>query len=222
MNNDLKKIQKRIKINFLNIELLNRSLIHKSSNKKYNNEKLEFLGDRVIGLVISKKLVSLYPDETEGVIDKKFASLVNKNTCAKIANLLDLKKFIRTGNSYKNINSSDEKILSDACEALIGAIYLDQGFNTSEKFILKNWESFIKKSNLVQVDAKTKLQEYSLKKSKELPNYKIYRQIGPNHNPTFKVQVQIRNSKKYVGYGKSKKLAQQNAASNLLKSLKID
>ena len=222
MNNDLKKIQKRIKINFLNIELLNRSLIHKSSNKKYNNEKLEFLGDRVIGLVISKKLVSLYPDETEGVIDKKFASLVNKNTCAKIANLLDLKKFIRTGNSYKNINSSDEKILSDACEALIGAIYLDQGFNTSEKFILKNWESFIKKSNLVQVDAKTKLQEYSLKKSKELPNYKIYRQIGPNHNPTFKVQVQIRNSKKYVGYGKSKKLAQQNAASNLLKALKID
>ena len=222
MNNDLKKIQKRIKINFLNIELLNRSLIHKSSNKKYNNEKLEFLGDRVIGLVISKKLVSLYPDETEGVIDKKFASLVNKNTCAKIANLLDLKKFIRTGNSYKNINSTDEKILSDACEALIGAIYLDQGFNTSEKFILKNWESFIKKSNLVQVDAKTKLQEYSLKKSKELPNYKIYRQIGPNHNPTFKVQVQIRNSKKYVGYGKSKKLAQQNAASNLLKSLKID
>jgi ribonuclease-3 len=222
MNNDLKKIQKRIKINFLNIELLNRSLIHKSSNKKYNNEKLEFLGDRVIGLVISKKLVSLYPDETEGVIDKKFASLVNKKTCAKIANILDLKKFIRTGNSYKNINSSDEKILSDACEALIGAIYLDQGFNTSEKFILKNWESFIKKSNLVQVDAKTKLQEYSLKKSKELPNYKIYRQIGPNHNPTFKVQVQIRNSKKYVGYGKSKKLAQQNAASNLLKSLKID
>ncbi len=222
MNNDLKKIQKRIKINFLNIELLNRSLIHKSSNKKYNNEKLEFLGDRVIGLVISKKLVSLYPDETEGIIDKKFASLVNKKTCAKIANILDLKKFIRTGNSYKNINSSDEKILSDACEALIGAIYLDQGFNTSEKFILKNWESFIKKSNLVQVDAKTKLQEYSLKKSKELPNYKIYRQIGPNHNPTFKVQVQIRNSKKYVGYGKSKKLAQQNAASNLLKSLKID
>ena len=222
MNNDLKKIQKRIKINFLNIELLNRSLIHKSSNKKYNNEKLEFLGDRVIGLVISKKLVSLYPDETEGVIDKKFASLVNKKTCAKIANILDLKKFIRTGNSYKNINSSDEKILSDACEALIGAIYLDQGFNTSEKFILKNWESFIKKSNLVQVDAKTKLQEYSLKKYKELPNYKIYRQIGPNHNPTFKVQVQIRNSKKYVGYGKSKKLAQQNAASNLLKSLKID
>ena len=222
MNNDLKKIQKRIKINFLNIELLNRSLIHKSSNKKYNNEKLEFLGDRVLGLVISKKLVSLYPDETEGVIDKKFASLVNKNTCAKIANLLDLKKFIRTGNSYKNINSSDEKILSDACEALIGAIYLDQGFNTSEKFILKNWESFIKKSNLVQVDAKTKLQEYSLKKYKELPNYKIYRQIGPNHNPTFKVQVQIRNSKKHIGYGKSKKLAQQNAASNLLKALKID
>ena len=221
MSNSLKKIQKIIKVNFLNKELLTRSLIHKSFDKNYNNEKLEFLGDRVIGLAISKKLVSLYPDESEGVIDKRFASLVNKKACAKIANKINLKKFIRTGDSYKNLKSSDEKILSDACEALIGAIYLDQGFDVTEKFILTNWDEFIKKSKVLEIDSKTRLQEYSLKKFKELPVYKVFKQRGPNHNPTFKVQVHIRDSKKYIGYGKSKKMAQQDAALQLLKNINI-
>jgi len=222
MSNNLKKIQKIIKVNFFNKELLKRSLIHKSFDKNYNNEKLEFLGDRVIGLAISKKLLSLYPDETEGVIDKKFASLVNKKACAKIANKINLKKFITTGDSYKNLKSSDEKILSDACEALIGAIYLDQGFDVSEKFILSNWDEFIKKSKVLQVDSKTRLQEHSLKKFKELPIYKVFKQRGPNHNPTFKVEVHIRNSKKHIGYGKSKKMAQQNAALELLKNTNLN
>ena len=104
MNENLKTIQKLIKLEFKDEEVLRRSLIHKSYDKVYNNEKLEFLGDRVIGLVISKKLVDLYPEESEGVIDKKFANLVNKKTCAKIANLLNLKKFLNTGNSYKKIS----------------------------------------------------------------------------------------------------------------------
>ena len=148
MKYNCKKIEKILKINFNNKKLLIRSLIHKSFDKNENNEKLEFLGDRVIGLVISEKLLSLYPNEKEGMIDKKFANLVNKKTCAKVAHQLNLKKFIKTGNSYKNLKSSDEKILSDGCEALIGAIYLDQGFAISEKFILKNWNNFIKRSNI--------------------------------------------------------------------------
>ena len=125
---------------------------------------MEFLGDRVIGLVISKTLLNLYPTEKEGVIDKKFSNLVNKKTCKKVAVKLNLKHFIRTGNSFIKIKNSNDKILSDTCEALIGAIYLDQGFSVSEKFILDNWDSFIKKSNITQIDPKTKLQEYSLKK----------------------------------------------------------
>ncbi len=220
MTFNIKQLQKVLKINFTNKKLLERSLTHKSFNKSYNNEKLEFLGDRVIGLVISKKLISLYPDESEGVIDKKFANLVNKKTCAKVSNIINLKKYVKTGNSYKNLKSSDEKILSDACEALIGAIYLDQGFDITEKFILNKWDFFIKKSNILEIDSKTRLQEYSLKIFKELPTYKILKQVGPNHNPGFRVQVNIRNSKKFFGYGKSKKLAQQNAALQLLKSLK--
>tara|TARA_B100000700_G_C15032782_1_gene851354 strand:- start:774 stop:1430 length:657 start_codon:yes stop_codon:yes gene_type:complete len=218
----MKKLENIIKINFHNKELLKRSMIHKSFDENYNNEKLEFLGDRVIGLVISQKLLDLYPEESEGIIDKKFANLVNKKTCTKIANQLNLKKFIKTGNSFKNIKSSDEKILSDCCEALIGAIYLDQGLTISEKFILTNWKNFIKNSKITEIDPKTKLQEYSLKKFKKLPIYKMFKQIGPNHNPFFKVEVQISNSKKYLGYGKSKKLAQRSAASKLIKNLNLN
>ena len=222
MKNTVKKIENFIRINFNNKKLLMKSLTHKSFNEEENNEKLEFLGDRVIGLAISKKLLALYPHETEGIIDKKFSNLVNKETCKKIAIQLGLKKFVRTGNSFKNIKSSDDKILSDSCEALVGAIYLDQGFSVTEKFILKNWDTFIKKSNITQIDPKTKLQEYSLKKYKKLPSYKMFKQTGPNHNPIFKVQVQISNSKKYFGHGKSKKIAQKNAAHKLINSLNLD
>ena len=221
MKQNIKSFEKKIKISFKNKDLLIKSLTHKSSNKNYNNEKLEFLGDRVIGLIISKKLLSLYPNEQEGIIDKKFASLVNKKTCAKIALRLNLQNFIKTGNSYKNITSTDEKILSDACEALIGAIYLDQGINLVEKFILKTWDFYIVRSNITQIDPKTKLQEYSLKKYKKLPNYSITRKIGSSHNPIFKAFVNITNSKKYAGIGKSKKIAQQNAAVELIKDLNL-
>ncbi len=222
MKENLKHIEKSLKVNFKNKNLLDRSLIHKSFNKNYNNEKLEFLGDRVIGLVISKKLLSLYPNEEEGIIDKKFATLVNKKTCAKIGIQLNLKKHIKTGNSYKVLKSSDEKILSDSCEALIGALYLDQGLNITEKFILRIWDSFIKRSNITQIDPKTKLQEYSLKKYKKLPNYMITKKVGPNHNPIFKALVNIPKSKKYAGYGKSKKIAEQNAAMQLIRDLNLN
>ena len=222
MKSNIKKIENFIRINFNNKKLLLKSLTHKSYNEIDNNEKLEFLGDRVIGLTLSKKLLSLYPDETEGIIDKKFSNLVNKKTCADIARQLNLKKFMRTGNSFKNMKSSNEKILSDCCEALIGAIYLDQGFQIAEKFILKNWEKFIKKSNVTEIDPKTKLQEYSLKKYKKLPKYKMFKETGPKHNPIFKVEVQILNSSKFFGYGKSKKIAQKNAAHKLINSLNLN
>ncbi len=222
MKINFKQVEKILKISFKNKGLLEKSLIHKSFDEKNNNEKLEFLGDRVIGLVISKKLLQMYPDEKEGVIDKKFATLVNKKTCAQIAINLDIKKFIQTGKSYKELKSSDEKILSDTCEALIGAIYLDQGLNYAEKFILRNWNYYIKKSNFIVIDSKTRLQEYSLKKYKKLPSYLISKSSGPKHNPVFKALVNIPESKKYIGYGKSKKIAEQNAARNLINDLKLN
>ena len=221
MINNLKNIEKIINLKFNDKELLSKSFIHKSYNKEINNEKLEFLGDRVIGLIISKKLLNLYPNEKEGIIDKKFASLVNKKTCAKVFRSLNLKKFIKTGNSFKTIRSADERLLSDTCEALIGAIYLDQGFVNTEKFVLNIWKDFIQDSKIIELDPKTKIQEFSLKKFKKLPIYKTIKKTGPNHNPFFQVSVQIENSKKYIGQGNSKKNAEQNAASKLIRNLNI-
>ena len=221
MIDTLNKIEQKIGVKFKDKKLLAKSLIHKSHNSTENNEKLEFLGDRVLGLVFAKTLLKIYPNDKEGVIDKKFANLVNKKTCLLVAKKLELKKFITTGGSYKGQNRSDDKIISDGLEALLGAIFLDQGMYAVEKFILNVWGEFLKKSINTQIDAKTQLQEYSLKKFKLLPIYTIQKQSGPQHNPIFKVEVKIKNSRKYYASGTSKKDAQQNAAQKLISDLKI-
>ena len=221
MTDLLNKFEQKIGLKFKNREILAKSLIHKSHNNINNNEKLEFLGDRVLGLVFAKTLIKIYPNDKEGVIDKKFANLVNKKTCLLVARKLELKKYITTGGSYKGLNRSDDKIISDGLEALLGAIFLDQGMTVVEKFILTIWDEFLEKSIDTQIDAKTQLQEFSLKKFKTLPVYSIQKQSGPQHSPIFKVEVQIKNSKKFYASGTSKKDAQQNAANKLLTDLKI-
>ena len=221
MEKKIREIEKIIKYNFKRSSLLETALTHKSFNSNINNEKLEFLGDRVLGLVISEKLLDKFPEEKEGIIDKKFANLVNKKTCLLIAKKIDLKKFIFLGSSHKKLERSAEKISSDCLEAIVGAIYLDGGLKSVEKFIFNFWEEFLIKSNVTLIDSKTKLQEYSLKKFKELPKYVFFKKTGPQHRPLFKTEVQIPNSKKIVGVGSSKKNAQQNAAAKLLKILNL-
>ena len=200
------KLEQKINIKFKDQEILKKSLIHKSHDNINNNEKLEFLGDRVLGLILAKTLLKIYPEEKEGVIDKKFANLVNKKTCLLVAKKIELKKYIITGNSYKGLSRSDDKIAGDGLEALLGAIYLDQGIVVVEKFILSFWADFLNKSLITKIDAKTQLQEYSLKKYKTLPVYKINKQTRPQHSPLFKVEVEIKGSKKYFALGTSKKM----------------
>jgi ribonuclease-3 len=216
---NLNKLEKKINIKFKNTKLLTKSLTHKSYNSINNNEKLEFLGDRVLGLIISKKLLEIYPDEQEGVLDKKLASLVNKKRCFEAGKSLGLEKFILLGNTAKKIIKIENKIISDCCEALIGAIYFDQGLNVAEKFILKIWKIYIKDSVVSFIDSKTKLQEYSLKKFKTLPIYKLLENSGPRHKPVFKVGVRLQNSEFVNAVGNSKKDAQQKAATLLLKNI---
>ncbi len=217
----LKELQKILKYEFKNNDLLKQSLIHKSYDNFKNNEKLEFLGDRVLGLILSKKLIEIYPNEKEGNIDKKLANLVNKKTCIVIAKKINIKKYMFFGLSQKSLSNTADKIMGDCVEALIGAIYLDGGFKFAEKFVLYFWNNQLKNSNFTYIDAKTKLQEYSLKEFKVLPKYTFYKKTGPQHKPTFKTDVQIPKSKKTIGIGNSKKNAQQDAASKLLRSLKI-
>ena len=212
MKIDYPKLEKTINFKFKNKNLLIKSLTHKSYNKINNNEKIEFLGDRVLGLIIAKKLLEIYPDEKEGILDKKFASLVNKKTCLEIAKSVNLQNYILVFNPKDKSVIIEDKVISDSCEALIGAIYLDRGFNYTEKIILDLWKEKIKESVITQVDAKTKLQEFSLKKFKRLPIYKTVSDTGPRHKPIFKVAVKLQNTKFYNGEGKSKKEAEQNAA----------
>ena len=219
MTIDLNKLEKIINLKFKNQKILKQSLTHKSFNTLESNEKLEFLGDRVLGLVISKKLLEKFPKEKEGSIDKKLASLVNKKKCLEIAKSINLEKFIFVGNSKKKITTIEDKIISDSCESLIGAIYLDKGIDIVEKFILNLWNKHINSSDKTYIDPKTKLQEYSLKKFKLLPKYKLLESSGPKHKPMFKIGVSVEKSKFFKGIGSSKKEAEQNAASTLLRNL---
>ncbi len=218
---NINKLEKDLKIKFKNKSLLFSALTHKSSNQKINNEKLEFLGDRVLGLVLSKKLFDLYPDETEGVLDKRFANLVNRKTCSDVAWSINIQNYLITGDKKKNISKTDEKILSDACEAVIGAIYIDQGYEIVKNYILKIWKKHIDKSNITVLDPKTRLQEYSLKKYKRLPNYRLLNSSGPKHNPVYKISVSIIGSKQFIGQGNSKQQAELDGAEKLLKTKNI-
>ena len=215
------KLEKKIKVKFNNHNLLIKSLTHKSYDSLNNNEKIEFLGDRVLGLIIAKKLLEIYPEEKEGTLDKKFASLVNKKKCLEIAKFLEIEKYILVYNPKNKKITIEDKVLADCCEALIGAIYLDKGFVAVEKVILNLWKEHISASIITQIDAKTKLQEFSLKKFKKLPNYKLISNTGPRHKPLFKVAVKLENTKFFVAEGKSKKDAEQNAANLCIESINI-
>ena len=215
----IKILQKKIKIDFKNEKILLQAITHKSFDPNNNYENLEFLGDRVLGLVVSKKLFELFPNEKVGSLDKKLASLVNKNKCLEVGNLLNLKEFVITGNSKSSRNIVENKIISDCCEAIIGAIYLDRGFEVSKIFILKQWKNLINNAETTFVDAKTRLQEYSLKSFKTLPIYKLVSNTGPRHKPKFKVGVKLKNSAYIYAIGSSKKIAEQSAASELLKKI---
>ena len=212
-------LEKKLKIKFSDQKNLIKSLTHKSFDSKNNNEKIEFLGDRVLGLIIAKKLLEIYPEEKEGILDKKFASLVNKKKCLEIAKTIELEKYILVLNPKNKKISIEDKIIADCLEALIGAIFLDKGLNFTEKFILNLWSEHITASVVTQIDAKTKLQEHSLKVFKVLPVYKLISNTGPRHKPLFKVAVKLKDTKFFTSKGSSKKEAEQNAASICLESI---
>jgi len=221
MKVNINKLQKILNVRFKKLDLLTQAITHKSYNSNTNYEILEFLGDRILGLTISHKLIELYPYEKVGILDKRFSNLVNKNTCYQIGIKLKLNEFVLIGNSKKKALKVENKIISDVCESIIGAMYLDRGLKTSNDFILGMWNDHIKISNETIIDAKTKLQEFSLKKFKSLPEYKIISNTGPRHKPIFKVGVKIKNSKFIYSNGSSKKNAEQSAAQILLKNLNL-
>ena len=223
MTKSLLILEKRICYKFKDKNLLRCALTHKSYTKSESNENLEFLGDRVLGLVISEKLLIDKPREKEGSLDKMLSNLVDRNACYDIASNISLGDFILLGQTEKaSLGNKKKSILSDACEALLGAIYLDSNYLQIRKIILALWKT--KFDNLAEdiIDAKSMLQEWTLKKYKTLPKYKTISKKGPDHNPEFKIQVEFMHFKKAVGTSYSIKESEKNAALAFIEKNKIN
>jgi ribonuclease-3 len=183
------------------------------------NERLEFLGDRVLGLLIAEALFERFPLESEGGLAKRLALLVSRDSLAQVAGTIDLGRFlVLTKGDAAAGNRQHVGIIADALEAVIAALYLDGGLEAARRFVLEHWVSLIQRDSAPPRDAKTRLQELTLARSHDLPHYRVLRREGPDHQPLFEVEVTAGEARA-IGSGKSKRLAEQQAAASLLVQL---
>ena len=207
-----------IRYSFKDFELLETSLTHSSFNKnKKNYEKLEFLGDRILGLIISINLYKNFKKESEGALAKKHSFLVCKKTLIKIASLIQLQNYIRVSDDMKT--KSIDSIKANSLEALIAAVFLDSDFETVQTVVENLWKLEIKNIDLSTYDPKSRLQELCLKKNNKLPEYNFVSKTGPEHEPIFKISVNHSDDLIVIGEGKNKQDAEINAAKLLLKKI---
>ncbi len=224
----LKELEKKINYRFRNKSLLNQALTHKSyANEIYktrlkDNERLEFLGDSVLGVIISELLYRDYPDQNEGVLTRHKSQLVSGATIGRIAKELNMGEYLLLGKGEEGSGGSKHPSnLLCALEALIGAVYLDGGIKPAGRFIEKVYSSHIQliKEGKGSKDYKSVLQQIVLKKHKIIPAYKIISEIGPDHKKHFIVEVIVTGKRRGVGSGPNKKSAEQAAAKEALSSL---
>ena len=201
---------------FHNKHLLTQALQLAQHGHSAAYERLEFLGDRVLGLVVAEMLFEAYPQEKEGALAKRFVALTREETLAEIAHLWQLNKQVIT--DEKELKENDS-ILADVCEAILGAIYLDQGLDAVKTLIKTTWTPFMKSALDAPQDAKSACQEWAQKKYKVLPTYTFIEQTGTEHDPVFKMQIHVKKHTA-IGFGRNKKAAEQDAAKNLLEHVK--
>jgi len=216
---DNKLISNSVNYTFINQDNLKNALTHSSvSNTNFpSNERLEFLGDKVLGFVITDILYQRYPSATEGELSRRYADLVNGEALAIVAKKINLGKFLLLGPGEEKLgHRNKDTILEDACEALIGAIFIDGGLVKIKKFINFHWKDLIQKQQEVPIDPKTKLQEWCQAQTLGLPEYIEIDRTGPSHHPIFTISVVIKNFDKAIGAGSSKREAKRNAAVSFL------
>lgn len=212
------KLQLRLGYRFADPDLLERALTHASAispGKRIERsyQRLEFLGDRVLGLVVAGMLYRLYPKSNEGDLSRTLNTLVRKETCADIARRLDLGREIILGDSEARSGGADkDAILGDITEAVIGAIYLDGGLEPARSFIERNFESFLADGQASRADAKTTLQEWAQARGLEPPDYVMVERTGPDHAPQFTIAVALSGFDRVEAMGTSKKIAEHKAA----------
>ena len=221
----INNFEKIIDYKFKNESLLFEALTHSSSkavksNKKKNNyERLEFLGDRVLGLVLAEYFFKLFPDSNEGFLNDYFQKYANQDFLSQFAKKIQISDFIKT---QKGDNLDNNKsVLSDVIESLIGAIYLDSNIDECRKFIVNNMLKIVSETDHPIKHSKSLLQEFCLDQFKQLPKYSMVDKSGPDHMPIFTVSVNINEKNAMLAKGSNLRNAEENAASKLLAFLKI-
>lgn len=217
----LQALQERIGYSFKDEALLAKAVVHASAREQRrgdDNERLEFLGDRVLGLTIAELLYGHFPDEAEGDLARRFNRLVRRETCAEVARAMQLGEHLVLSSSEKSAGGSDNvNILADACEALLGAIFLDGGFRKAKKLIHIYWKPLLQQDEgPLAADPKTALQEWAQGHRLKLPRYVEVSRSGPDHDPLFVMEVTIERLAPQRGEGSSKRMAERNAAAAML------
>ena len=219
---DVRAVEAILGHRFRNPSVLNAALTHSSLRKQTRTsyERLEFLGDRVLGLVVADLLLKRFPKEPEGDLAKRQAALIKRDTLADIARSLGLGAHLKMSRGeVQSGNRDNANMLSDMVEALLAALYLDGGLEVARGFIGPIWDPLIEAAKAPPKDAKTALQEASQARRLGLPSYSLKAQTGPDHSPVFVVEVRVKSKDPAVGEGKSKREAEQAAAAQMLASL---
>lgn len=219
-------LETKIGHHFQDQSLLQRALTHTSARNKQSKhgyERLEFLGDRVLGLVIADELLKRYPNEAEGKLAKRHIALVRGNALTEVAQAIGLGDLLILGGSEIATRGHEKaSLLADCCEALIAALYRDGGFQTAERFILTHWADLFERYTAPPQDPKSALQEWAQGHGLPLPNYKLLKQDGPDHAPQFHVEIQVKGYSPLSASGPTKKTAEKAAAEKVLESIGKD
>jgi len=215
------ELERRIGHSFADRALLERALTHgsvtKGSARIRDNERLEFLGDRVLNLAVAEQLMTLRPEATEGELSKLMNQLVNYRACADAARRAGLRDALRVDASATKIGARDnERVLGDACEALIAALYLDAGFPAARQFVVAFWADLLANLDTPTKDPKTLLQEWAMARGLPVPNYRVVKQEGSAHEPVFTVEVGLPDLEPMTASGGSKREAERLAADAML------
>lgn len=222
MNDCLTLLQERIGHTFNEPSLLQHAMTHASSinlpnGRTDSNERLEFLGDRVLGLAIANMLYQRFSHEEEGALSRRLTALVRMEALARVANIIDLAPcLVLSPGEEESGGRKNPALLADACEALIATLYLDGGLDAACQFIESNWQALLDEDPTPPKDAKTALQEWTQARDLGLPEYSVSAQSGPSHAPTFTVTVSIKGYSDQDATGPSKRRAEQDAASAML------
>jgi ribonuclease-3 len=209
---------------FADRALLTRALTHSSKGPERSNERLEFLGDRVLGLIVAERLYADFPAEPEGGLAVRLNTLVRRDTCARAAEAAGLASHLIMASSESASGGRKKaQVLAGACEAVIAALYLDGGYSAARQFVLRFWDDAFASLAPDLRDAKTSLQEWAQgpRGPRAMPNYRVALREGPDHAPSFKVEVRVSNLEPETGEGASKRDAEQDAARKLLLRLGV-